>query len=136
LNAVYKTDFIKIISGIRRCGKSTLLKQFLLQFKENVLYINFDEKQNSNLLIKENLEKYIDDFVKRRREVILALDEIQNVVGFEQLILGYYQYKNIQIYLTGSNSHMISKQIATKFTGRELQINITPFNFFEFNDFF
>jgi predicted AAA+ superfamily ATPase len=136
LNGVFGTDFIKIITGIRRCGKSTLLKQFLSQFKKDVLYINFDEKENAHLLLKENLEKYIDDFIKGKNKVVLALDEIQNVIGFEQLILGYYQYKNIQIYLTGSNSHMISKQIATRFTGRELQINITPFSFFEFHTFF
>jgi predicted AAA+ superfamily ATPase len=122
-------DFIKIITGIRRCGKSKLMEHFKEYLEKNyktatIVFINFDVPENEKYLQRENLKKYIDSVIKNKQKVFLLLDEIQDVENFEQLILGYYQNKKIDIYLTGSNSHMLSKQIATKFTGRDLQINI------------
>jgi predicted AAA+ superfamily ATPase len=134
-------DFIKIITGIRRCGKSKLLEQFYEYLKTEysnkakIIFINFDNLENEKLLDREELKKYIDKQINKQKKVFLLLDEIQNVKNFETLILHYYQSKNIDIYLTGSNSHMLSKQIASRFTGRDLQIKIWPFSFAEFYAF-
>jgi predicted AAA+ superfamily ATPase len=122
-------DFIKIVTGIRRCGKSKLMEQFYDYLKKNysantkIIFVNFDNLDNKNLLNQTELKKYIDKEITGKK-MFLLLDEIQNVNNFEELILHYFQNKNIDIFLTGSNSHMLSKQIATRFTGRDLQIKV------------
>jgi predicted AAA+ superfamily ATPase len=90
----------------------------------NIIFINFDNHDNKELTDKLELKKYIDKQLSTKKKTFLLLDEIQNVAGFEELILHYFQNKNIDIYLTGSNSHMLSKQIATRFTERDLQIKV------------
>ncbi|MDR2567841.1 MAG: ATP-binding protein [Mycoplasmataceae bacterium] len=128
---------MKIITGIRRCGKSQLMEQFFSYLKKkypsnaNIIFINFDNHDNKELTDKLELKKYIDKQLSTKKKTFLLLDEIQNVAGFEELILHYFQNKNIDIYLTGSNSHMLSKQIATRFTERDLQIKVWPFSFAE-----
>lgn len=97
----------------------------------NIIFINFDNHDNKELTDKLELKKYIDKQLSTKKKTFLLLDEIQNVAGFEELILHYFQNKNIDIYLTGSNSHMLSKQIATRFTERDLQIKVWPFSFAE-----
>jgi predicted AAA+ superfamily ATPase len=141
INTVKNTDYIKIITGIRRCGKSTILKQYVsvLSKKVNsnqILFIDFDDMKNKSILNVDALEKYIYKNLSKNKKNYIFLDEIQNVENFESLILSLYQDKNNDIYLTGSNSHMLSKQIATKFTGRDLQIQIFPFSFSEFSEYF
>jgi predicted AAA+ superfamily ATPase len=141
IKAVMNTDYIKIITGIRRCGKSTILKQYIsiLSKKVNskqILFIDFDDIKNKSILNVDSLEKYIYKNLNKNKKNYIFLDKIQNVENFESLILSLYQDKNNDIYLTGSNSHMLSKQIATKFTGRDLQIQIFPFSFLEFSEYF
>jgi predicted AAA+ superfamily ATPase len=143
LQSVKNTDFIKILTGMRRSGKSTILLQFIeILKKENpkgkFIYINFDDKLNNNLKDSKALENYIDNFIKKNagKKIFLFLDEIQDVGGFDVLILGYFQNKNINIFLTGSNSKLLSSQLSSKFTGRDLQINVLPFSFAEFCEYY
>jgi predicted AAA+ superfamily ATPase len=138
LKSIKDVDFIKIITGIRRCGKSKILEYFrdyLISKNENVIYIDFESKENIKLLDREKLEQLIDSKITKDQINYILLDEIQEVKDFEKLILGYYNDKNNNIYLTGSNSHMLSKQISSLFTGRDLQIEILPLSFKEYSFF-
>ncbi|MDR0340996.1 MAG: ATP-binding protein [Mycoplasmataceae bacterium] len=138
LQQLKTVDLIKVITGIRRCGKTTLLLQFIEELKkeykpEQIIYLNFDDFDNNDLLNAKKLRIFLDSKIIKNKQMFLFCDEIQNVIGFEELILSYYSVnKNVDIYLTGSNSHMISNQIATKFTGREINIKVLPLSFMEF----
>ncbi|MDR0341321.1 MAG: ATP-binding protein [Mycoplasmataceae bacterium] len=138
LEKLEKVDLIKVIIGIRRCGKTTLLKQYmdflLTKYEKNqVIFLNFEDRNNKHLTDVETLAKYLDSNILPNKQMFLFFDEIQNVVGFEELILSYYSTnKLLDIYITGSNSNMLSAQIATKFTGRDITIKVLPLNFMEF----
>ncbi|MDR2653765.1 MAG: ATP-binding protein [Mycoplasmataceae bacterium] len=135
-------DFIKILTGMRRVGKSTILLQYIEMIKKitnpnNILYINFDDKENLHIKNNKILGEIIDKKIKNKKgKIYLFLDEIQNVENFSELILGYYQNKTIDIYIAGSNSKLLSSQIYSRFTGREIQINILPFSFKEYVEYF
>ncbi|GHU50001.1 hypothetical protein FACS189459_3070 [Bacilli bacterium] len=135
-----KIDLIKVLSGIRRCGKSVLLEDFYLYLIDkkipdtSILYINFDAENNNKFCEFSNLKEYVDNFIARNKDNqrYILFDEIQDVDGFEKYILALYQDKLNDIYITGSNSKLNSKQIASKFVGRTKLINIYPYSFEEF----
>ncbi|MDR1850530.1 MAG: ATP-binding protein [Mycoplasmataceae bacterium] len=135
---IYKdTDFIKIITGIRRCGKTTIMKQYINSLdidKQYILYIDMEKEINSQYRDVNKLQTYIDSYFKSKKnnKFYLFIDEVQEIVDFEKYILSLYNSKKFDIYITGSNSHLISSQLATRFTGREAQINIFPFSYQEF----
>ncbi|GHU30887.1 hypothetical protein FACS1894166_01320 [Bacilli bacterium] len=132
-------DLIKVITGIRRSGKSVILQQYydllttVFKIKRShIFYINFDDSNNNVLKENQNLAKTLKQFISLNKgNKYVLLDEIQDVNNFEEIILNLYQHKEVDIYLTGSNATLNSKQIATKFVGRSVKIEISPFSFTE-----
>ena len=134
----YKDDMIKVITGIRRCGKSYLLKSIILELKDlgipdkDIIYIELDKKEYNDIVTTKQLEKVIDSKITDNDFKYLFIDEVQNVKGYEKIINSYREKGNISIFLTGSNSYLLSGELATKLTGRHLLIEMLPLNFYEY----
>jgi predicted AAA+ superfamily ATPase len=132
-----KTDLIKIIVGIRRSGKSTLMKQIIEKLlqdgikKEEIIYLNFEDYQLRKYKDPNILYKYLSDRIVDGKKTFMFLDEIQEVTNFEQVVNSFHATKDVDIYLTGSNSKMLSGEYATLLTGRYKSFNIFPFSFKE-----
>lgn len=135
-------NIIKVLTGIRRCGKSTILNQFKNYLIENgvknknIISINFEDNNNNNLLDGEILHKYIMEHTDSNTKNYIFLDEIQNVVGFEKCIDSLLLREYLDIYITGSNSHMLSSELATFLTGRYIQIHVLPLSFQEYLSYY
>lgn len=133
---------IKVITGIRRCGKSTVLSEFknyLLEnkvSKDNIISINFDDKSYNYLLDSDSLHQYILDNTNEKKMNYIFLDEIQNVPEFEKCINSLFLRDNYDIYITGSNSYMLSSELSTFLTGRYIQIHVLPLSFSEYLSFY
>jgi uncharacterized protein len=129
---------IKVITGVRRCGKSTLLqlyKDYLLNnniSSRQVISINFDDYKYFDLLEAKALHAYIDERIIDNEKMYLFLDEIQNVNDYQRVVNSFYLNDKVDIYMTGSNSYMLSGELATLLTGRYIQIDMLPFSFSEF----
>ena len=129
---------IKVITGIRRCGKSTLLKMFREYLLEEgtderqIISINFEEYEYEELWVPKALYRYIKERILPEKMTYLILDEVQNVRDFQRVIDSFFVKENVDIYITGSNSHMLSGELATLLTGRYVQIEMLPFSFAEF----
>jgi predicted AAA+ superfamily ATPase len=134
---------IKVIVGIRRCGKSTLLEIFKDGLKnfgvrnENIFSMNFDDLKNHDYLTDRALYKYLSKKLEKVKagKIYLFLDEIQNVENFENVVSSLYLDKNIDIYITGSNALMLSSELSTKISGRYIEIKLLPFSFSEYHEF-
>jgi predicted AAA+ superfamily ATPase len=131
-------DVIKVVTGIRRCGKSVLLQMFFDELldteitQDQVLALNFDSPENHALLMWQDLYNYVNEKAKGVDKFYLLLDEVQNVDQFENAVEALYLQKHIDIYITGSNSTLLSSELATKLTGRYVEIHLTPFSFAEY----
>lgn len=129
---------IKVITGIRRCGKSTLLKMFknkLLKdgVQENqIIYLNFEDFDNYELLNPKNLHDYIKNHLVKDKMNYIFLDEIQNVKDFQRVIDSIFLNENADIYITGSNAYLLSGELATLLSGRYVTIEMLPLSFKEF----
>lgn len=129
---------IKVITGIRRCGKSTLLKMFREYLKtqniadEQIVYINFEELENEALLDYKSLYNYIKESLDSSKMTYVFLDEIQRVEEFQKAVDSLYVKKNVDIYITGSNAYLLSGELATLLSGRYVEINMLPLSFAEF----
>ncbi len=129
---------IKVITGIRRCGKSTLMMQYqdyLLSgevTKEQIISINFEEMEYEELLDYQKLYAYIKDRIVEGKTTYIFLDEVQKVANFEKVVDSLYVKPNIDIYITGSNAYMLSGDLATLLTGRYVEIKMLPLSFAEF----
>lgn len=130
---------IKIITGIRRCGKSYLLdpifKNYLLSNgidREHIIKIDLDITENERFLDPYNLDEYIKSLIIDDKKYYLLLDEIQKVTNFEAVLNGLLKIKNVDIYVTGSNSKFLSSDIITEFRGRSDEIRVYPLSFREF----
>ena len=130
---------IKIITGIRRCGKSYLLnhlfKNYLLEngvSEDHIIMVALDDDENVELLDSKKLREYINDRVIDEDIYYILLDEIQLVSNFESLLNGLLRKENFDIYVTGSNSKFLSKDIITEFRGRGDEIRVYPLSFSEF----
>ena len=136
----YDDTMIKVITGIRRCGKSYLLKTIIEELKEkgikdkNIIYIELDSKAYKDIKTPEELEKTIDSLVVDNDFKYLFIDEVQNVSGYEKVINAYREDENFSIFLTGSNSYLLSGELVTKLTGRYIEIEMLPLNFYEYVD--
>lgn len=129
---------IKVVTGIRRCGKSTLLTQYQEWLKENgvsdkqIISINFEELEYEELLDYKKLYAYLKERLAIGKITYIFLDEIQKVTDFEKAVDSLYVKPNIDIYITGSNAYMLSGDLATILTGRYVEIKMLPLSLKEF----
>lgn len=129
---------IKVVTGIRRCGKSTLLNQYQNYLKNNgidneqIISINFEDLEYEKLLDYEELYKYIMERICKGKMTYIFLDEIQKVDSFQKVVDSLYIKENIDIYITGSNAYMLSGDLATLLSGRYVEISILPLSFREY----
>ena len=140
IRGFYDSDLIKILVGIRRCGKSVILNQIIEELKdkrkideEHIIFINFEFIEFEDLLDYKKLNKYIKDKIKDNKIYYLFLDEIQNVDNFEKVVNSLRaSIKNISIFLTGSNSKMLSDELSSVLSGRYVLFNINPLSYKEY----
>ena len=140
IRGFYDSDLIKILVGIRRCGKSVILNQIIDELKEkknideeHIIFINFEFIEFEDLLDYKKLNKYIKDKIKDDKIYYLFLDEVQNVDNFEKVVNSLRaSVKNISIFLTGSNSKMLSDELSTVLSGRYVLFNINPLSYKEY----
>ena len=129
---------IKVVTGIRRCGKSTLLAQFQSRLLENgvpaeqIVSVNFEELEYEELLDYKQLYAYLKGHLVPDKTTYIFLDEIQKVPYFEKVVDSLYVKPNVDIYITGSNAYLLSGDLATLLTGRYVEIKMLPLSFREF----
>ena len=131
---------IKVVTGIRRCGKSTLLRQYQDALRqrgvseEQIISVNFEELEYEELLDYRKLYEYLKNHLCVGKKTYIFLDEIQKVAAFEKVVDSLYVKPDIDIYITGSNAYMLSSDLATLLTGRYVEIKMLPLSFKEFLD--
>lgn len=129
---------IKVVTGIRRCGKSTLLLQYQEWLKasgvsdEQIVTINFEELEYEELQDYKKLYAYLKDRLCKGKMTYIFLDEIQKVSAFEKVVDSLYVKPQVDLYMTGSNAYMLSGDLATLLTGRYVEIKMLPLSFYEF----
>ena len=131
-------DVIKVVSGVRRCGKSTLFEMFRNQLTtegvqaEQIININFEEFDYLYLCDPTVLYSYIKEKIQPGQQYYIFLDEIQNVRDFERVVNSLHLDKNLDIYITGSNAYFMSGELATFLSGRYVELKMLPLSFQEF----
>ena len=130
-------DLIKVVTGIRRCGKSTLFELFISYLKdtgikdEQIVHINLEDADYNFKDYKE-LYDYIIEKVDKEKQYYVFLDEVQNVSKFQKAVDSLYIKKNIDVYITGSNAYLLSGELATLLSGRYIEIKMLPLSFKEY----
>lgn len=137
LRPFYESELVKVITGIRRCGKSTILRQIISEIKPktdaaHIIYINFEDYKYHKLTDTDLFYEYIEDKIKDEEKYYLFFDEIQNVKNFELVVNSFRATHNVSIFITGSNSKLLSGELATHLSGRTISLRVLPFNFAEF----
>ncbi len=133
----YDSDLIKIITGIRRCGKSVLLKQIMNELKDNgikddhIIYINFEDVEYYFISDYLDLNKYVKSKITDNQKYYLLFDEIQMVEKWEKGVNSFKATLNVSIFVTGSNSKLLSSELATLLSGRYVSFKVQPFAFSE-----
>lgn len=132
-------QLIKIITGIRRCGKSyllnTIFKNYLIEQgtdKEHIIQLSLDENKNKKYLDPDALDEYIRGLIRDGNKYYILLDEVQEIKDFESVLIGFMHINNVDIYVTGSNSKFLSSDIVTEFRGRGDEVRVYPLSFSEF----
>lgn len=131
-------QLIKIVTGVRRCGKSVLLKMYQDYLKNNgvkesqIVTINFEDLDYEELTNYKKLYNYLKEKLIPNKMTYIFLDEIQNVDQFLKVLDSLYIKDNVDIYVTGSNAYMLSSEIATMISGRYIQIEMLPLSFKEY----
>ena len=138
---VINTPDIKVITGVRRSGKSKLLELFQDYIKTNInnyniIHINYNLKKYKDLLDGDSLYKYISDNYIEAKENFVLINKIQKCVGFEEAINSIHAEEKYKIYITGSNAFLLSSDLSTLFTGRTFEISVFPFSFKEYQKYF
>ena len=138
---VIGTPDIKVLTGVRRCGKSKLLEAFKSYVQENIpnaniIHINFNLSKYDNLKEYEALNEHIESNYAEDKENFVLIDEIQMCNGFELCINNLHATEMYDIYITGSNAFLLSSDLATLFTGRTFEIKVYPFSFTEYVQYF
>lgn len=129
---------IKVITGIRRCGKSTLLNLYQDYLRtqgvadDQIVYVNFEELEYEDLLDYKALYNYIKSRLHSEKTTYIFLDEIQQVADFQKAVDSLYVKQDVDIYITGSNAYLLSGELATLLSGRYVEINMLPLSFAEF----
>lgn len=130
-------DLIKVVTGIRRCGKSTLFDLFINYLKENnikneqIIKINLEDADYNFENYKE-LYDYINKKIVSKQNYYIFLDEVQNVPQFQKAVDSLYIKKNVDVYITGSNAYLLSGELATLLSGRYIEIKMLPLSFKEY----
>lgn len=138
LRSSYDSELIKVIIGVRRSGKSVLMTQIIDELKEkgiqanHIIYINFEDYDYIDYTDPKEFNKYIKSQIKDNKKYYLLFDEIQNVNEFEKVINSFRATLNVSIFITGSNSKLLSGELATHLAGRYISIRIMPFTFKEY----
>lgn len=133
---------IKVVTGIRRCGKSTLLllyKDYLLKngvSKEQIISLNFENPKDMIFKDYKELFNYIDSRLIPNKKNYVFLDEVQILPEFQKAVDGLFLNDNVDLYITGSNSYLLSNELATYLTGRYMQIHMLPLSFFEYLEYY
>lgn len=132
-------DLIKVITGVRRCGKSSLMETICDELKqtmgvkdEQIIYIDLDSRKNRNIKTANALETLIESQTMPKEKIYLFIDEIQNVDSFEEVINGYRTDGGYSIFITGSNSYLLSGEMSTKLTGRYIEFELYTLSFDEY----
>lgn len=131
-------DIIKVITGVRRCGKSSLMETIADEIKQsgvdedNIIYLDLDKRENRKIKTADGLEKLIESKIKSDKLNYLFIDEVQNVAGFEEVINGFRSDGGFSIFITGSNSYLLSGELVTKLTGRYLEFELFTLSFEEY----
>ena len=141
LKDVMGTPDIKVITGVRRSGKSKLLESFLSYVQENdsnanIIHINFNLNAYENLTEYHALNSYIESAYIVGKNNFVLIDEVQMCAGFEKAINSLHASEKYDIYITGSNAFLLSSDLATLFTGRTFEIEVYPFSFGEFMQYY
>ena len=141
LRSLKDQNIIKVISGVRRCGKSTLLMMFADELVrggvavEQIQFYNFEDLDTLAIGDIFQIHTHIKERLVADKPNYIFLDEIQNVAGFQRLVDSLYIRSNVDVYITGSNAYMLSGELATLLTGRYVEINLLPLQFSEYYDF-
>lgn len=131
---------IKVVTGIRRCGKSTLLELFQEHLKttgvtdDQIISVNFEDLEYEALLDYKALYNYVKDRLHKTKTTYIFLDEIQQVDDFQKAVDSLYVQKNTDLYITGSNAYLLSGELATLLSGRYVELNILPLSFSEYRE--
>ena len=134
----YDSELIKIIVGVRRSGKSVLMMQIIEELKEkgiqddHIIYINFEDYDYTDYTKPKEFNKYVKNKIKDKEKYYLFFDEIQNVEDFEKVINSFRATMNVSIFITGSNSKVLSGELSTHLAGRYISIKMMPFTFSEY----
>ncbi len=134
----YDSELIKIITGVRRSGKSVLMTQIIEEIRnkevpeDHIIYVNFEDYDYSDYTKPKKFNKFIKDKIVDKKKYYLFFDEIQNVNEFEKVINSFRATMNVSIFITGSNSRVLSGDLATYLSGRYITIRIMPFTFSEY----
>ena len=141
IRGFYHTDdIIKVITGVRRCGKSSLMEMIASEIKEsgvpkeNIIFIDLDKRGFKGIKTTDALEKLIDEKSASKGMKYLFIDEVQNVDGFEEVLNAYRAEGGYSIFITGSNSYLLSGELMTKLTGRYLEFEMYPLSFEEYEN--
>lgn len=133
-------DLIKVVTGIRRCGKSTLLeiyKNSLIEegiSKEQIISINLEDLKYNFIKDYMDLYNYINDMLKEDKKNYVFIDEIQIIPNFQKVADSLYINKNVDLYITGSNANLLSSELATLLSGRYIEIKMLPLSFKEYKE--
>ena len=137
----HECEVIKVLTGVRRCGKSSIMNLIAGELltggvkEDNILYFNLDKKPYDTVTTAEELDALISENSKTDGIKYLFIDEIQNVEGFERVINSWREERDFSIFITGSNSYLLSGELVTKLTGRYIEFNILPLSFEEYIGF-
>ena len=134
----HECELIKVLTGVRRCGKSSIMNLIIRELlaqgvkEENILYFNLDKKPYLNVNTAEKLDELIESNNTAVGKKYLFIDEVQNVTNFEPILHAWREEGNFSIFVTGSNSYLLSGELVTKLTGRYVEFNILPFSLDEY----
>ena len=134
----YDSELIKVIIGVRRSGKSVLMMQIINELRDreidenHIIYINFEDYEYIDLTDPREFNAYVKNKIEDDKKYYLFFDEIQNVDDFERVINSFRATLNVSIFITGSNSRLLSGELATHLSGRYISIKMMPFTFKEY----
>ena len=141
LKNVMGTPDIKVITGVRRCGKSKLMDAFIDWIKQNekdsnIIHINYNLFEFDSIKTAQSLNSYVEERYQKNNINYLLIDEVQLCTDFEKVINSFHASEKYDIYITGSNAFLLSSDLAPLFTGRVFQIKVFPFSFLEYQKYF